>query len=43
MGHFHLMPNGHLITFGDSDFVGPVHIYGNLGVGCDNRSSKDTL
>lgn len=26
---------GHLIQFGHSDFVGPVHFYGNVGVGPD--------
>lgn len=47
MGRFHILgaedstadrdEYGHLIQFGESDFVGPTHFYGNVGIGPNLR------
>lgn len=33
MGHFHLTNEGDMHQFGHSNFIGPTHIYGSLGIG----------
>lgn len=43
IGHFHILPKdpdnpdqeGNLVQFGESDFIGPTHFYGNVGIGPD--------
>lgn len=44
LGHFHVInkedDQGHLIQFGESDFIGPTHFYGNVGIG-PNRDVDD--
>lgn len=52
MGSFHIIGNdvlspggdsayGNLIQFGHSDFVGPTHFYGNVGIGPDEGDEKN--
>lgn len=33
---------GHLIQFGESDFVGPSHFYGNVGIGPNRRIDENS-
>lgn len=33
MGHFHITNEGDMHQFGHSNFIGPTHIYGSLGIG----------
>lgn len=46
IGSFHILGDewgddeaGHLVQFGESDFVGPTHFYGNIAIGPDLRGS----
>lgn len=33
---------GHLIQFGESDFIGPTHFYGNIGIGPNRRIDENS-